>query len=105
MLMRTEIYQKLGGFDEDCFMYSDDIDLSYRLLQNGFKNYYFSETTVIHYKGESTAKDGKYMQRFREAMNYFYHKHFKISSIFNVFMIVGTYYFAFLKWLNSTKIQ
>lgn len=97
MVMKRDLYNELGGFDENCFMYSDDIDLSYRILQNGKINYYFSETSVIHYKGESTVKDGTYMKRFQDAMEYFYAKHFKKSGFFSVFMKIGSFFFAFLK--------
>lgn len=71
MFMKRDLYNEIGGFDENCFMYSDDIDLSYTVLKNGFENYYFHETSVVHYKGESTLRDGKYMKRFQEAMNFF----------------------------------
>lgn len=97
MLMKRELYTEIGGFDENCFMYSDDIDLSYMALQKGKSNYYFHETTVIHYKGESTVKDGTYMKRFREAMNFFYKKHFKVSLLFSVFMEMGIVCFSFVK--------
>lgn len=97
MVMKRDLYNEVGGFDENCFMYSDDIDLSYTVLKKGKVNYYFSETTVIHYKGESTVKDGTFMKRFQEAMDYFYSKHFKKSAFFSVFMKVGTFFFAFLK--------
>ena len=97
MLMKRELYNEVGGFDKNCFMYSDDIDLSYMILKKGKWNYYFAETIVIHYKGESTLKDGTYMKRFQEAMDYFYAKHFKKSSFFSVFMKVGSFFFAFLK--------
>ena len=97
MLMKRELYQEIGGFDENCFMYSDDIDLSYMVTQKGLKNYYFHETSVIHYKGESTVKDGIYMKRFQEAMNFFYKKHFKISVFFSVFMKIGIMLFSFIK--------
>ena len=97
MLMKRELYTEIGGFDENCFMYSDDIDLSYMALQKGKSNYYFHETSVVHYKGESTVKDGTYMKRFREAMNFFYKKHFKVSLLFSVFMEMGIVYFSFVK--------
>lgn len=97
MLMKRDLYNEVGGFDENCFMYSDDIDLSYMVLKTGKTNFYFAETTVIHYKGESTVKDGTYMKRFQEAMDYFYSKHFKKSAFFSVFMKVGSFFFAFLK--------
>ncbi len=97
MVMQRKLYNKIGGFDENCFMYSDDIDLSYRVLQEGKHNYYFHETTVIHYKGESTIRDGKYMKRFQEAMNFFYIKHFKVSIFFKGFMKIGIVLFSIVK--------
>jgi GT2 family glycosyltransferase len=101
MFMKRNLYQELGGFDEDCFMYSDDIDLSYRVLKEGKSNYYFHETTVIHYKGESTIKDGIYMKRFQEAMNFFYKKHFKVSVFFSLFMKMGIVFFSFVKMFQG----
>lgn len=97
MVMKKETYLEVGGFDENCFMYSDDIDLSYMVLKTGKSNYYFHETTVIHYKGESTVRDEKYMQRFRQAMDFFYKKHFKTSAIFDAFMKTGAFFFSIVK--------
>ena len=97
MLMKRDLYLEIGGFDENCFMYSDDIDLSYMALKKGKTNYYFHETSVIHYKGESTVKDETYMKRFQEAMNFFYQKHFQVSLLFSVFMKVGIVFFSMIK--------
>jgi GT2 family glycosyltransferase len=104
MIMKRNLYQEIGGFDENCFMYSDDIDLSYMALKKGKTNYYFHETTVIHYKGESTVKDGLYMKHFREAMQFFYRKHFRSSIIFDVFMKIGAFFFALIK-KNQSKLK
>ncbi len=104
MLLKKENYLAVGGFDEDCFMYSDDIDLSYLLLQKGLKNYYYGGTTVIHFKGESTVRDSKYMKRFQEAMNFFYKKHFKVSFFFNLLMQIGIYLFSFSKKIQGKTI-
>jgi len=97
MVMKRDLYLEVGGFDENCFMYSDDIDLSYMVLKTGKSNYYFHETSVIHYKGESTVRDGTYMKRFREAMQFFYKKHFGGSVVFDVFMRIGAFAFSLLK--------
>lgn len=102
MVMKRDLYNEIGGFDENCFMYSDDIDLSYMVLQKGKYNYYFHETTVIHYKGESTVRDSKYMKRFQEAMQFFYKKHFKKSIVFDFFMKAGAFAFSLLK-KNQSK--
>ena len=97
MVMKRELYNELGGFDENCFMYADDIDLSYRALFLKKQNYYFHETTVIHYKGESTVRDETYMKRFQEAMNFFYKKHFNYSFFFTFFMKIGSFVFSLFK--------
>jgi len=101
MLMKRDLYNEIGGFDEDCFMYSDDIDLSYMALKKGKSNFYFHETSVIHYKGESTIKDETYMKRFQEAMNFFYKKHFKVSLIFSFFMKMGIVFFSIVKMFQG----
>ncbi|MBX9887270.1 MAG: glycosyltransferase family 2 protein [Flavobacteriaceae bacterium] len=104
MMMQRELYIELKGFDEDCFMYSDDIDLSYRALLAGKTNFYYTDTKVIHFKGESTVKDGVYMQRFQNAMHFFYKKHFKVSWFFSLFMRIGIFLFSFRKKVQGRQI-
>ncbi|MEP5338529.1 MAG: glycosyltransferase family 2 protein [Algibacter sp.] len=89
MLMKREIYLQMDGFDEDYFMYGEDIDLSYKVLKAGYDNFYFSDTTVIHYKGESTLRDKNYARRFYGAMQIFYKKHFKKNVIFDLLVWFG----------------
>ncbi|MBT8273045.1 MAG: glycosyltransferase family 2 protein [Bacteroidia bacterium] len=89
MLLKKEVYLEVGGFDEDYFMYGEDIDLSYRLLKKGYQNYYYGQTTIIHYKGESTLKDKKYAKRFYGAMQLFYKKHFSRNIIFDAMVWFG----------------
>ncbi|WP_417940027.1 glycosyltransferase family 2 protein [Flavobacterium sp. RS13.1] len=101
MVMQRELYLETGGFDENCFMYADDIDLSYSVLQKKKNNYYFHETSVIHYKGESTVKNEKYMRRFQEAMEFFYQKHFRKSLFFLVFIKVGIFLFSLVKMFQG----
>lgn len=89
MLLKRDVYDKFNGFDEDYFMYGEDIDLSYRILKSGLSNYYFGSTTVLHFKGESTLKDKLYLKRFYGAMQIFYKKHFKKNIIFDVLVWLG----------------
>ena len=89
MIMKHAVYRQVNGFDEDYFMYGEDIDLSYKVLKSGYKNYYFGKTTVIHYKGESTLKDKEYAKRFYGAMQIFYKKHFKSNVFFNAVVWLG----------------
>lgn len=85
MLMKRKIFLEIEGFDERYFMYGEDVDLSYKLLKNGFHNYYYGSTAIIHFKGESTIKDVVNLKHFYGAMNIFYRKYFKINHFYNLF--------------------
>lgn len=90
MLCRTSVLQQLGGFDEDFFMYGEDIDLSYRIVQVGYENW-FLPTPMVHYKGESTHKDSmRYVRVFYDAMLIFYRKHFpRFGTLFYPIVKLG----------------
>ena len=80
MFVRREALDKVGGFDEAFFMYGEDIDLSYRILQAGYQNRYLP-LPIVHYKGESTNKTSyRYAKVFYDAMLIFFNKHFKRYS-------------------------
>jgi len=103
MLLRKSVLEKIGLLDEDFFMYGEDIDLSYRITQAGFNNYYFPETRIIHYKGESTKKSSvNYVLVFYRAMVVFAKKHFtaKRAGVFAFFINIAIYFRAFLALLS-----
>lgn len=77
MFMRRQALDKTGLLDEAFFMYGEDIDLSYRILSAGFKIWYYPETSIIHYKGESTKKSSlNYVRTFYGAMHIYVNKHY-----------------------------
>jgi GT2 family glycosyltransferase len=100
MLLKRDVYNEVNGFDEDYFMYGEDIDLSYKVLNKGYSNYYFADTQVIHYKGESTKKDIKYLKYFHSAMKIFYKKHFQLNKIYDLTMNVGIEFWFLLKYFK-----
>lgn len=94
MLMRKTALDKAGLLDEDFFMYGEDIDLSYRIIKAGFKNYYLADTSIIHYKGESTKKGSlNYVYVFYKAMAIFAKKHFSgtYARLFNLLITLAIY--------------
>jgi len=101
MVLKRELYKEVGGFDERYFMYGEDIDFSFSVLKKGLSNYYFHETSIIHYKGESTVKDGTYMKRFQQGMELFYEKNMKSSIFFSIFMKFGMLFFSFIKMFQG----
>jgi GT2 family glycosyltransferase len=84
MMIKKDVLQKTGGFDESFFMYGEDIDLSYRIIQAGFRNYYLGEITITHFKGGSTVYNSEHIKIFYRAMDLFVKKHYqgKRSSLF-----------------------
>jgi GT2 family glycosyltransferase len=99
MLMRKSALDKSGLLDETFFMYGEDIDLSYRIIKAGYKNYYFADTQIIHYKGESTKKGSlNYVYIFYKAMVIFAKKHFSQNNaqLFSFFINAAIYLRAFV---------
>lgn len=103
MLMRKDVLDKVGLLDEAFFMYGEDIDLSYRIVLGGYKNYYYPETRIIHYKGESTKKSSvNYVFVFYNAMIIFARKHFssKNARIYSFLINLAIYFRAGVALLN-----
>ncbi|TVZ53285.1 glycosyltransferase family 2 protein [Dokdonia sp. Hel_I_53] len=103
MFLKKTSYLEIGGFDERYFMYGEDIDLSYSILKQGYKNYYLGASTIIHFKGESTIKNKVYRERFFGAMTLFYTKYFKRNKLEQLLVQVGVKV-ALLKSILSLKI-
>ncbi|HEC41983.1 MAG TPA: glycosyltransferase [Bacteroides sp.] len=99
MMLRKSALDEVGLLDETFFMYGEDIDLSYRLIKAGYKNIYFPETTIIHYKGESTKKGSlNYVMTFYDAMRIFARKHFSrnMARTYSLIINMAIYFRAFL---------
>lgn len=103
MLLRKKTLDEVGLLDETFFMYGEDIDLSYRITLGGYKNFYFPETTIIHYKGESTKKGSlNYVKVFYNAMIIFARKHFSggKAGVFAFIIQLAIYFRAFISILK-----
>lgn len=104
MLFRKDRYLEVGGLDERYFMYGEDIDLSYSFTKAGYKNYYLGTTAIIHYKGESTARDKAYWDRFYGAMQLFYDKHFPKQKWLQPLLKIGLWVLKrFAVWSYRNK--
>jgi GT2 family glycosyltransferase len=90
LLITRKILTRVKGFDEDFFMYGEDIDLSYRIKKTGFKNIYFANTTILHFKGESTQKSSpEYIAQFYGAMKLFVQKHYRQENFIKNAMMIS----------------
>jgi O-antigen biosynthesis protein len=103
MMIRKKVLDEIGPLDDQFFMYGEDIDISYRIIKAGYKNYYFPHTTIVHYKGESTKKGSlNYVVLFYQAMLKFARKHYnsKNTRIFSVLVALAIFFRAGLSVVN-----
>lgn len=89
MIVPKKVLDAVGSFDEIFFMYGEDIDLSYRIQKAGFKNYYYADSVIIHFKGESTNKYSvDYLRHFYKAMYLFSKKHYDFTRSSIVYFLI-----------------
>ena len=101
MFMPKYVLDKVGLFDEDYFMYGEDLDLCYRIKKNGYKIFYYPEVKTVHLKGESTKKSGlTYVNNFYGAMNIFVKKNLGGSILLSMIMRLGVFYWSFFSYLK-----
>jgi GT2 family glycosyltransferase len=102
MMIRREVYEKVGGLDEDFFMYGEDIDWCYRIKKAGWKIYYVPTTQIIHFKGESTKRSSiDEVKVFYDAMRIFVKKHFKEFALLSVILRIGIFVRGFIAFLSK----
>ncbi|MGB9771431.1 MAG: glycosyltransferase [Candidatus Kapaibacteriota bacterium] len=106
MFVRREVYEQLGGFDPNFFMYGEDLDFCLRAKQNNWKIAYFPKTSIIHYKGQSTKRgyfDNTY--HFFKSMEIFTRKHFGKSKLFLAFIKIGILLRQLLEKISKYKSE
>lgn len=54
IMMKRSIFERIGQFSMDYFMYAEDLDLCYKLRQAGYRNYYVPNAAIFHFGGTST---------------------------------------------------
>jgi len=105
MMMRKEVYEKIGGFDQQFFMYGEDLDLCYRVQKSGYKVYYVHSTEIIHYKGESTKRSSLDETKiFYDAMHLFVRKHFSSSFIIESILQIAILFRKLIAFANVYKL-
>lgn len=114
MLVRKEVYEQLGGFDEQFFIYVEDVDLCYRAWQAGWKVLYYPDAVIVHAIGRSTdLVANKMIITFHQSMYKFYKKHYARKTPFYLrpfiplglalrasLFILKNYKDAFTRWVK-----
>ena len=83
MLIRGPVLDAVGLLDERFFMYGEDIDLCYRIKEQGWRIFYYPAVTVLHYKGAASSQRSRQsIVHFYEAMQLFHDKHYRARTFF-----------------------
>ncbi len=105
MMFTREIYEKIGGLDEEYFMYGEDLEYCFRIQKAGFKIYYVASTRIIHYKGESTKRSSiDETKIFYDAMHLFVKKHFSASFFVEFILRSAILARGFISFLGKYKL-
>jgi len=73
--VKSDLLRKVGGFDEDFFMYYEEIELTYRINRHGLRSYVVPEAKIIHLEGGSQIdKSGKKKIWMKESRQLYYKK-------------------------------
>ncbi len=93
MFVRRDLFLSVHGFDEDFFMYTDEVDLQYRICQKGYINKIIREPKIIHLEGSSSGSKNAtkasffVMYSMRRGRSLFYRKRKSLFERFLVFLL------------------
>ncbi len=105
MMFTREVYEKIGGLDEEYFMYGEDLEFCYRIQEGGYKIFYVASTQIIHYKGESTKRSSVDETKiFYKAMHLFVKKHFSTSFVVEFILRSAILARGFISFLGKYKL-
>ncbi len=96
LLIRKNLFEKVGGFDENFFMYFEDVDLCKRMRKLGKKVLLLSQPNVLHYGGSSINNNKTQKQFYYTSQDYYFEKHFGqvqaklIKFIRKLFILIKT---------------
>ena len=109
LMVRRDVLERTGLLDEGYFMYSEEIDLCYRIRQAGWSIYWVPTSQIVHFGGQSTKQvaPAMFQQLYRSKVRYF-RKHYgrSVARIYKLILLAAAVFrlaFSPLVWLESTS--
>ncbi|MEZ4820971.1 MAG: galactosyltransferase-related protein [Ignavibacteria bacterium] len=103
IIIRKEAFGKINGFDDDFFLFYEDADICKRLSDEGYKNYFYPDCEIVHYKGENVNSEFQSATYYysKESQLLYYEKH---NDLFNNLALRSYLFVKFLmKYLVTFK--
>ena len=105
MIIKKSVFDEINGFNEEYFMFGEDIEISHKISKCGYKNYYCGSSSIIHFKGQSTINDVSYLKNFYGAMNIYYKNVFSSNLFFLTIIKIISSLFIFFKKFSPLKTK
>lgn len=80
LMMRKDVFEKLGGFDEKIFMYTEDMELCFRAQKAGYNSYFYPDVKIVHKEHGSTNRTFAIVNIYKN-LPYFYKKHRNVFEL------------------------
>jgi len=88
LLIRNELFIEAGLFDENIFMFGEDLDLCFKVHKLGYKVYYYPEAKIIHYYGKSLSKNSRLRYKLICKSRFYWLKNNYNPVYFNLFRML-----------------
>lgn len=88
-MIRKHVFEKLGGFDEEIFMYTEDMEFCYRAKLSGYPSYFFPTNGIFHKDQGSSNRSFAIVHIYKNLL-YFYKKHRPFWEYFIVKLLLQT---------------
>jgi GT2 family glycosyltransferase len=103
--VKRDVYQAVEGFDEEFFLYGEDLDLCYRVQKSGYVNMYFPQAEVLHFKGHGKEfRPLRVQYHFWRAMMIYSKRHYSKSVISETIINLGIVVFFLAKLVLSLRV-
>lgn len=105
MIIKKSTYKKVGGFNEEYFMFGEDIEICYETKKKGMNNFYSATSTLVHFKGESTKNDINYLWNFYGAMSIYFKNIFSSNQfLINIILLISKFLVLFKSIMPKKQI-
>jgi GT2 family glycosyltransferase len=105
LFISSGVFRSIAGFDEDFFLYGEDLDLFKRLKDMGIPVIQLTQVKAVHFKGESGYQSWNRNYHFYHALTVYAQKHFGLSRFMGVILSVISLFLALIKTLSQRFVK
>ena len=105
MFIEKSLFIDINGFNEEYFMFGEDIEICHETFKKGYNNFYCGSSSIIHFKGQSTVNDTKYLKNFYGAMEIYYKNVFSTNQFLIAIIKVISRLIIFFRTISQKKTK